>query len=247
MKKIIIALVLFSSNLQAAQEKELATLQNQSNQQAIAPLAGVLPVVALQHLVLGYLSNWEKVSTIATEHKSSQVTFSSAGNIFAYAYDTGEGYFNLLHNIFLARFQNNGLEIIQVLQDKSYNKPCRFAFSLDGTYLAAASDPRAIKIWKHDGNNQFTCIETLQEHTECVNSVAFSCDGMLVSGSHDKSAKIWQIKNNKFSCVQTLSLRDAPGSVAISPDGTYLAVAVLSPAPITLWQRKNNRYESTLR
>jgi WD40 repeat protein len=36
------------------------------------------------------------------------------------------------------------------------------------------------------------CIQTLQRHSDRVNSVAFSLDGsQVVSGSRDKSVRIW--------------------------------------------------------
>ncbi len=63
----------------------------------------------------------------------------------------------------------------------------------------------------------------LEGHASSVSSVAFSLDGKrLVTGSFDKSAKIWDLQSGK----QILSLQghtSSVNSVAFSPDGQRLA------------------------
>ena len=68
-----------------------------------------------------------------------------------------------------------------------------------------------------------TCKSTLSGHTDEVNSLNFSFDGaMLVSGSNDKTVKLWDIQtggviktfHNHTNWVQ---------SVSISPDCTVIA------------------------
>ena len=64
---------------------------------------------------------------------------------------------------------------------------------------------------------------TLNGHAGVVNSVAFSPDGKrLVTGSHDKTAKVWDAQTGKeiFTCKGHTS---AVLSVSISPDGRRIA------------------------
>ena len=68
-------------------------------------------------------------------------------------------------------------------------------------------------------------------HSDSVNSVAYSSDGqLLVSGSSDRTIKIWR-RDGTF--IKSLAIPYDPNaqltdirSVAISPDGTLIAAAV---------------------
>ncbi|WPJ64265.1 hypothetical protein SMAC4_13771 [Sordaria macrospora] len=67
------------------------------------------------------------------------------------------------------------------------------------------------------------CLQTLEGHSNGVNSVAFSPDGQrLASGSYDHTIKIWDPASG--SCLQTLEGHSrSVNSVAFSPDGQRLA------------------------
>ena len=60
---------------------------------------------------------------------------------------------------------------------------------------------------------------TLKGHTDRVNSVAVSADGrFIVSGSEDKTIKVWNILERREECTFT-GHTDSVSSVAVSADG----------------------------
>ncbi|ORY01188.1 WD40-repeat-containing domain protein [Clohesyomyces aquaticus] len=67
------------------------------------------------------------------------------------------------------------------------------------------------------------CLSTLEGHNSEVTSVAFSPDSArLVSGSSDKTVKIWDASSG--ACLQTLEGHSGEvASVGLSPDSTQLA------------------------
>jgi WD domain, G-beta repeat len=70
-------------------------------------------------------------------------------------------------------------------------------------------------------------LKTLTDHTDCVTCVAFNRDGnLLVSGSDDKSVKVWSVVNAVTAqLVETLPPAHTDGvtCVSFSPDGTRIA------------------------
>lgn len=71
--------------------------------------------------------------------------------------------------------------------------------------------------------DNWICINTLTDHSDTVNCVAISSDNQtLVSGSADKTIKIWNLKTGRE--LYTLEGHsDTVNCVAISPDGQTLA------------------------
>ena len=61
----------------------------------------------------------------------------------------------------------------------------------DGSRLFSGSNDNTIKVWDVATG---TCLQTLQGHTDWVNSVCVSADGSrLFSGSWDNTIKVWNI------------------------------------------------------
>ena len=71
----------------------------------------------------------------------------------------------------------------------------------------------------------FVYLQTLEGHTDIVNSASYSPDGRkIVSASVDKTIKIWDA--NTGSCLQTLTGHiDSVRSASYSPDGTKIVSA----------------------
>ncbi|KAL6500872.1 Dip2/Utp12 protein [Orobanche hederae] len=80
------------------------------------------------------------------------------------------------------------------------------------------------------------CVEVVEAHGGPVDSIAATVDG-FVTGSADKDVKFWEYqisqktgqdyKHLTVSSVRNLKMNDDVGAVAVSPDGKYIAVALL--------------------
>lgn len=87
-------------------------------------------------------------------------------------------------------------------------------------------------------------VATLDGHREAVESLAFRADGKwLVSGSHDRTVRIWERREDTFEPLLTLPAGGRVRSVRLSADGTKLAVLIESERGVRVWHldRLNER------
>ena len=100
------------------------------------------------------------------------------------------------------------------------------AFSpVDNSLIASAGGHNIIKLW----NLQENTVKDLKAHKDKVNSVVFSPDGkLLVSGSEDRTIKIWDISQSQNIDTPepiTVQMSFAVHTVAFQPDGQILATS----------------------
>jgi len=80
------------------------------------------------------------------------------------------------------------------------------------------------------------CIRTLNGHGNWVRSVSFDGEGLLASGSYDKTIKLWNIKTGE--CIRTLN-GHGKGVESVSYDGEGLLASGSEDKTIK-WSKKFN-------
>ncbi|XP_068641031.1 small ribosomal subunit protein RACK1-like [Aristolochia californica] len=98
------------------------------------------------------------------------------------------------------------------------------AFSIDNRQIVSASRDKSIKLWNTLGECKYT-IQDGDSHTNWVSCVRFSPSAVhptIVSGSWDRTVKVWNLTNCKIK--STLAGHGGyVNTVAVSPDGSLCA------------------------
>src|SRR5262249_56496317 len=111
-----------------------------------------------------------------------------------------------------------------------------------GGKLATADVEGTIKVWA-DADElpaNGTALRTLKGHQGTITAVGFSSDGKrLVSGSADKTARVWDLEN-AGAAIRPLERSRGDGFVArFSPDGQLIAAA--DGSSVRLWDATTGR------
>ena len=108
-------------------------------------------------------------------------------------------------------------------------------FDSRSTDQPVGNPPNAQALMDHYHVSSIDCIATLEGHTDSVTSVAFhSSAPVIVSGSTDKTIKLWRILPGEIFCMATFAGAKRVTSVAFHSNGRLLASGN-SSATVHLW------------
>src|SRR5947208_2134902 len=111
--------------------------------------------------------------------------------------------------------------------------------------LFKQEEPKCITIKPAIGDKWSTCLQTLEGHSDWVQSIAYSHNSaLLASASHDYTVKIWDASSGE--CLQTLEGHSRyVNSVAFSHDSARLASAS-DDRTVKMWDASSGECLQTL-
>jgi COMPASS component SWD3 len=118
------------------------------------------------------------------------------------------------------------------------------AIALDGQFLISCGTENLIRVWSLVLGKQ---IYTLTGHTEMVTTVAIGCQKLLISGSCDRTIKIWDLTKLKNPEILTLTGHHGyVNSVALLPDGNTV-VSGSQDTTIKFWDIRTGKNFRTIK
>ena len=212
----------------------------------------------LDNFLRGYYLYWLEASSLSRSMAEAQVSMSKLETLLQ----------NEVRSLLLsvgqyANFTQAGSELSDLAHD-ALRFVMYFKVAIEGyplqTYMSALlfSPKRSMvrNLYTYEGSKQITvvspvaeqwnaCLQTLEGHSDRVNSVVFSHDSTrLASASDDSTVKIWDATNG--DCLQTLEGHsDRVKSVVFSHDSTRLASAS-DDSTVKIWDATNGDCLQTL-
>lgn len=162
----------------------------------------------------GKLKLWEKGLCFATfsEHTNGivDIAFSKTNAVISASKDgTVRGFDIARYKQFRVMTTNTPVEFSCMAIDKS------------GEIVCAGAVDYQIYVWALQTG---TLIEVLTGHEAPVSSLAFTAQNSLVSGSWDKTVRIWNLIEGKGEC-EVIDHNSEIQSLCIKPDGKEIAIS----------------------
>ncbi|QRV93672.1 hypothetical protein RhiJN_21690 [Ceratobasidium sp. AG-Ba] len=111
--------------------------------------------------------------------------------------------------------------IITTCKTKDQEHYVRSVAYSDRKHVASGSENGKIHIWDTITGHQ--ALKTLEGHTGCVYSLAYSPNGLrIASASEDCSIRVWDAQAGQLSNSVFIGHSEAVNSVAYSPDGKFI-------------------------
>jgi WD40 repeat protein len=110
----------------------------------------------------------------------------------------------------------------RILTDDLVAPATSLAFSEDGRWLASGGEDPLVRLWSLDLPQPQEM--RLAGHTGSITALAFGPNGQLISGSRDRTLRLWQVSDGQ--CLQVLAGHQSQvHGVSLSPDGQRLLSA----------------------
>lgn len=118
-----------------------------------------------------------------------------------------------------------------VFSDKCIGQISAFTMSPGAKCFATGSNTGATSVWD---STSFDLLATFEDHTDSVTSVTLSGDGrLLASASQDGRVWVRDLLKNRCYCAYD-DADNPPLSVAVSPNGSWLAVGLKTRGILTI-------------